>query len=137
MVNVFIGGLTAFLYLLAGVLLTLRLVQVDSVRQWQKSRLLWLAGIAVVLHGWLLARTVLLPAGVDLGFFNALSFTGWLSAAILLLASVVRPVENLGIILLPFSAVSVVLAQLFPIQRLVSSTEQWPLEVHIIISILA
>ncbi|MEZ5590788.1 MAG: cytochrome c biogenesis protein CcsA [Gammaproteobacteria bacterium] len=137
MVNVFIGGLTAFLYLLAGVLLTLRLVQVDSVRQWQKSRLLWLAGIAVVLHGWLLARTVLLPAGVDLGFFNALSFTGWLSAAVLLLASVVRPVENLGIILLPFSAVSVVLAQLFPIQRLVSSTEQWPLEVHIIISILA
>jgi len=135
MVNVLVGGAAAFLYMLTGVLMGLRLARPDS--PLHNHRLLWLAGIAVVLHAWLLAQTLRVPDGVDLGFFNALSCTGWLIATVLLLVSLLRPVENLGIILLPFSALSIILAWLFPVQRIVASADQWPLELHIIISILA
>ena len=137
MVNVFVGGLAAFLYMLTGVLLAVRLAQSNSAKRLRNNRLLALAGSAVVLHAWLLADTVLLPNGVNLGFFNALSCTGWLIATVLLLASLLSPIENLGIILFPYSALSVILAQVFSSERIISSAEQWPLEAHIIISILA
>jgi ABC-type uncharacterized transport system permease subunit len=74
---------------------------------------------------------------MNLGFFNALSVSGWLTAVVLLVSAIVRPVENLGIILLPFSAATVILALLFPSERIVVEAGQWPLEIHILIAILA
>ncbi|MDX1656630.1 MAG: cytochrome c biogenesis protein CcsA [Candidatus Competibacteraceae bacterium] len=134
-----LGGLSALFYLMAGGLAGIRLSRAGADLQpapWRTAPLA--AGLmAVTLHALVLAQAIPRPEGFDLGFFNALSLTGWLIALVLLLTSLIRPVENLGIILLPFSALTVVLALLFPAQRIITDPQQWPLELHILISILA
>ena len=49
----------------------------------------------------------------------------------------IRPVENLGIVVLPFAAVTLALGLLFPAERIVAEVNRWPLELHILIAILA
>ncbi|HXH04188.1 MAG TPA: cytochrome c biogenesis protein CcsA [Candidatus Competibacteraceae bacterium] len=137
MYNTFIGGLAAVLYLLTGGLLGVRLSRAGHGTLQGKPLLLALGGAAVLLHALILSRAILHPEGVNLGFFNALSLTGWLIAVVLLLSALLRPVENLGIVLLPFAATTVILALIFPSQRIVSDPHQWQLESHILISILA
>ena len=135
--NAVIGSLSALLYLLAGGGLTLRLARAGGGYPWPKSGPLTLGWGAVLLHAMILAQTVFQPAGLNLGFFNALSFTAWLINVVLLAAAMVRPVENLGIIIQPFGAITVLLGQWFPTERIVADPGQWPLELHILIAILA
>ncbi len=135
--NAVIGGLAALLYLLAGGWLALRLARASGGVVWPKGGPLALGWGAVILHAMILSQTVFEPAGLNLGFFNALSFTGWLIDVVLLAATMVRPVENLGIVVLPFGALTLVLGLLFPSERIVADPGQWPLELHILIAILA
>ena len=135
--NTVISGFAALLYLLAGGWLTMRLARAGGGGPWPKGGPLTLGWGAVLLHAMILAQTVFQPAGLNLGFFNALSFTAWLINVVLLAAAMVRPVENLGIIILPFGAITVVLGRLFPTERIVADPGQWPLELHILIAILA
>jgi len=53
----------------------------------------------VLLHAAILALVALRPEGMNLGFFNMLSVSGWLMAVLLLVAASFRPLENLGIVL--------------------------------------
>ncbi|HRX60728.1 MAG TPA: cytochrome c biogenesis protein CcsA [Candidatus Competibacter sp.] len=135
--NAVIGGLATLLYLLAGGWLTLRLARAGGGNVGPKRGPLALGWSAAILHATILAQTVFQPVGLNLGFFNALSFTGWLIAAVLLAVSWVRPVENLGIVVLPFSALMLVFGLLFPAERIVADPGQWPLELHILIAMLA
>lgn len=137
MYNTVLGILSAALYLVSGSLLGVRLSRTASGVSQSKTGLLALAGLAALLHALLLAQVILQPDGMNLGFFNALSFAGWLVAVILLLLALLRPVENLGIVLLPFSAVTVILALFFPSQFMLEGAMPWPLQVHIVISIVA
>lgn len=132
-----IGSLAALLYLLTGGLLGMRLSHAGAGRSWGKTGPVVIGVCAAFLHGVVLAQVVLRPEGLNLGFFNALSLSGWLIAVLLLLAALVRPVENLGILLLPFSALTVVLALAFPAERIVADAAHWPLELHVFISLLA
>jgi ABC-type uncharacterized transport system permease subunit len=131
------GGLAVILYLMTGSLLGIKLSRTAVGKTFHTSRLLMLGWGAVFLHGVILYFLVVQPEGMNLGFFNALSFTGWLSAVVLLLATLFWPVESLGILLLPYSALTVILALIFPSQRIVADYQSWPVEVHIFISILA
>ncbi|MDQ5908958.1 MAG: Cytochrome biosis protein [Pseudomonadota bacterium] len=135
--NALIGGLAALLYLLAGGWLASRLAQAGSHGPGAKGGPLALGWGAAILHAMILAQTVFSTAGLNLAFFNALSFTGWLIGVLLLAAAMVRPVENLGIIILPFCALILILGLLFPGERIVADSGQWPLELHILIAILA
>ncbi|MCP5419472.1 MAG: cytochrome c biogenesis protein CcsA [Gammaproteobacteria bacterium] len=137
MYSIVLGSAAAVLYILTGTLLGVRLSQAGSGRRWNKSGLLALGTGAALLHASVLIPALLHPEGINLGFFNALSLTGWLIAVVLLLASWFRPVETLGIILLPFSGITVLTQLAFPSERIVGDSTQWPLEVHILISILA
>ncbi len=132
-----VGGLVAALYVVTGGLLGVRLSRGGMEKPLSKVGPMVVGWGAVLLHGAILVQTVLQSGGINLGFFNALSCTGWLMAAVLLAVALARPVENLGIILLPFSAATVLLALIFPSQRLVADSHQWPLELHILLSILA
>ena len=135
--NTVIGGLAALLYLLAGGLLGLRLARAGSVPPQAKGGPLALGWGAVVLHAMILGQTVFQPNGLNLGFFNAFSFTAWLINVVLLAAAMVRPIENLGILILPFGALALLLGLAFPSARIVADPGQWPLELHILIAILA
>lgn len=134
--NAVIGGLTALLYLLAGGALAARLAHAGADAPWPKGGPLALGWGAALLHAMILAQTVFQTPGLNLGFFNALSFTGWLIGVVLLAAAMIRPVENLGILVLPFAALTLILGLLFPTERIVANA-QWPLELHILIAILA
>lgn len=137
MVGHVLGGAAAALYIVTGALLGVRLARAGSDsappdKRWAMA----LTGGAILLHAFMLRHTVLLDHGVNLGFFHALSVTGWIMALLMLIAACLRPVENLGIVLLPFCAVTIFLSMLFPDQHIVAA-EQWPLELHIVISIVA
>ncbi|MFA7633257.1 MAG: cytochrome c biogenesis protein CcsA [Thiohalomonadaceae bacterium] len=97
--------------------------------------LLGLAGVA--LHGFLLHKAVFLPFGLNLHFFSMISLITWLAALLLLLAVLSQPVENLGNIIFPLSALGLVMQTLWPMSdsNLVSlSTE---VQIHVLISVLA
>lgn len=123
------------LYLITGALLARRLMQPDPSSG--KGALLTLGFGAVILHGSLLYNTILGPAGMNLGFFNALSLVSWLIALLLLVTAITKPVENLGIALLPLAALNIILELSWPTQRIIQADSAWQLQAHILISIVA
>jgi ABC-type uncharacterized transport system permease subunit len=126
------------LYLVTSALLGLRLLRgAGGAAAVVKPALLALGLGAVALHGGLLQQALFTPAGLNLGFFNAFSLTGWLIALLLLLSAFTRPVENLGIALLPLAALALALAGLFPSQHLLAVSGPWPLKAHIVLSLTA
>lgn len=139
MYSVIIGGLAALFYLLTGGLLGARLSHPQA--RWRHLSgfaLIGLGAIAVLLHALLLSRTIAQPGEFDLSFFNALSITGWLTAALLIVLTLFRPLENLGIVLLPCVALTVILSLLFPSHQLTDGAAVgWPLRAHVLLSVLA
>ena len=132
-----ISALAVALYLIVAIMLGLRLFHTPPVQQ-NKTGLLALGLFAVLLHASILYHGVITPDGLNLGFFNATSLVAWLIALLLLLSSFNKPVENLGIVLLPVAAITVVLQFLFPSHHLLFIQQgNQGLDAHILISILA
>lgn len=131
-----LGGTAVLLYAAAAILLALRLVRGSIDQLWPKSLPLAIALGAVLLHGLVLYQDLVLPDGLNLGFFNALSLVGWLAAVAVLLASTVGPVENLGIVVLPVSASTALLGLALPSEHVVFHAEP-ALKSHILLSGLA
>jgi len=133
MPNALIGGCAVLLYLLSGGLLGRRLSHPDA--HPGRGRILLLGLLAIILHA-LLLTPHLLDEGLSLGFFNALSASGWLIGAVLLLAALAYPVENLGIILWPFSALTLLLGLMLPSAPLEGAAD-WRVQMHAVVSLLA
>lgn len=132
-----ISLLAIILYLVTGVLLGIRLSRGAEGVVIAKPALIALGLGAVTLHAAVVYHAIVTANGLNLAFFNAWSLIGWLIALLLLLAATTRPVENLGIILLPLAALTIVLKEAFPEQHIVLEPASWQLEAHILISILA
>jgi ABC-type uncharacterized transport system permease subunit len=134
---VILSSLTIILYLSVATLLGLRLFRVARAQQ-SKTVLASLGLVVVLLHTLVLYYWIVTSDGLNLGFFNATSLVAWLIALLLLLSSFTRPVENLGIVLLPVAAVTVLLEILFPSTHLLFLQQGNPgLDVHILTSILS
>ncbi len=129
-----IGALV--LYLAAGGLLALRLFRGDTGAMTAKAGLLAVAFGGVILHAAVLHPVVFTSAGLDLSFFRALSLTAWTVVLVLLVSSITKPVENLGILLLPLAALTLFLDLANP--PMVGKIEpmDWGLKAHILVSIL-
>lgn len=125
------------LYLLTGILLGVRLSRVTEGIMVAKPTLMALGFGAVILHAAVVYQAIVTINGLNLAFFNAWSLIGWLIALLLLLTALVRPVENLGIILLPLAALTIVLQHVISEQHVILESASWQLEFHILISILA
>lgn len=97
--------------------------------------LLWIS--ALVLHALAIYTSIVSPEGLTLGITQALSLVGWLVALIVLIALHSRPVENLGLILLPFAALTLIAQTLFPGARVLDQAGDLLLATHIFISLLA
>lgn len=95
------------------------------------------AAAAILLHTILVYAVIFLPHGMDLGFFNAVSLVGWL-VALVGFATLFKPhFGNLGIALFPLAGVGALLAELFPSDRLMVIEGDWPLDAHIVLSLIA
>jgi ABC-type uncharacterized transport system permease subunit len=136
--NVSLFALLAVLwYVAAGFLIGLRLFRRDT--GWVPQRLVGiLAGlIGLALHAVYLFQHTVTDTGLNLAFFNAVSLIAWTIGLVLMLSSLTKPVENLGIFFLPVAALTIILALRYPSVRLLSQPAAWGLNIHVIISILA
>jgi ABC-type uncharacterized transport system permease subunit len=110
--------------------------------RWARDEALRKAGIgigflALAIHAIPLVQGLHTPQGINLSVFNALSASAWLIVAILLGASVRKPVENLGIVLMPLAALMLLLKVHYPAAPLVPMQADWDLRLHVLISLLA
>lgn len=88
-------------------------------------------------HAGVLYQSVISEAGVNLALLNAASLIAWVVAALVLLATLSRPAESLGLFVLPFAALSIALLLLFPQQRLLSAEMGSGVQIHVLVSVLA
>ena len=93
-------------YLAAGLIIGLRLFRSDAERLPARAYGLAAIGVGLALHGLLLYHDTVTAAGLNLGFFNAFSLSAWVILALLLASSLGKPVENLGLVLLPLGALA-------------------------------
>jgi ABC-type uncharacterized transport system permease subunit len=92
---------------------------------------------AVLIHSGLLYSLLVMPDGLDLGYFNALALAGWLMALIALAVFLKPAFENLGLVLFPLAGFSVLSAATLRHDVLLMSDRSWPLDMHIVTSMLA
>jgi len=137
---------TIILYLVLGLLLAKRLFsgapQVNTSsndRQDVKKWLVPLGGIAIVLHAYVLYKQIFIPSGLGLnmGFYNTASLVTWLIVVLLILVSVTKPIENLGIVIFPLASITLLLENVLPSTHIILINTASELRFHIIISILA
>jgi ABC-type uncharacterized transport system permease subunit len=105
------------------------------------------AVLALVLHGILLYPKILPEAGEPhLGFFTVASLVMGVSVLVYLLSSGYKPLDHLGVFVLPLAAITVLLQDLYP-HRLpalnqnempgMGSDQRFGVEMHIVLSVLA
>lgn len=93
--------------------------------------------IGALLHALVLYQGTTQAGGLNLGFFHAFSLAAWTIVLLLLLSSLRKPVENLGILLMPLAALTVLLTLRFPAVHLLPSDAPLGLKIHVILSLLA
>lgn len=93
--------------------------------------------LAVFVHAYLLFITLDLIGDLNLGFFNAISLTCWLVIVIVLLTSITKPVFNISLLVMPLTAIAVLLALLYPSDHQLSKQDNFALELHILLSLVA
>ncbi len=102
-----------------------------------KMLALGLGGAAAVAHILLLEHLILRPQGLNLSFFHVFSLTCWLATVLILFSALRHPLENLGIAILPLSAIAMLLQMINTGgdgHLIVTSSG---LKVHILISIFS
>jgi len=131
-----LAPIASLIYISVGILLGVRLVK--GIQSPTGNRLMVsLGSVGLVLHAIVLYHNVFNPAGINLGFFNALSLLSGIIVLLLVIAASSEPVENLGIAIFPLAGIAVVLELFFPSHDILTETEAIKLDVHILISILA
>jgi ABC-type uncharacterized transport system permease subunit len=130
------------LYLVATAVVALRLFRPDAFGpegRWARSRglALLLGFLGLLPHTWLLWDSIFSHAGLNLGFFNALALTSWTVVTLLLVSSLTKPVENLGLILLPVAALTVALQARYGEASVAGNAPGWSLKIHVLLSMLS
>lgn len=129
--------IATLLYLLAAALLVRRLGKgAEATRSPRTLPLaVWFAAIA--LHLPALLADIVTPEGLHLAFFNVLSLVMAVIALILFLSALVKPVENLGVVVLPMAALTALIRALVPATAAHVGYSDPGLQAHILLSILA
>jgi ABC-type uncharacterized transport system permease subunit len=135
--TVLLGLASIVLYLSATLLLGLRLTTAQFSAARVKNGVVAIAVVAVCAHGALLYHAVLTDAGLSLGFFNASSLTAWVIVLFLLVATLSKPVDNLGIFVLPLAAFTILMTLVYPGEGVRLEDTGFGVELHIVLSILA
>ena len=124
-------------YLVAAGLIGWRLVDADNPRLPPRHLALGLVLLGALLHAWILYDGIFSQPGINLAFFNALVLTSWTVIALFLISSLTKPVENLGLVLLPVAALTIVLESSFPSPDFMRHAVGWDIKIHVLISMLA
>jgi ABC-type uncharacterized transport system permease subunit len=88
-------------------------------------------------HAVLLQQAIMTSTGLNLGFTNMLSLATWFVAGLFIVTAFRKPIENMGIMILPLAAIMLCIQVLVPTSHILSPAESKGLGVHILFSILA
>jgi ABC-type uncharacterized transport system permease subunit len=125
------------LYLIATVWLGYRFFTTLNSTISRDPRLILLCIPALLLHAVILYQSIYTDMGMNMGFYNALSLVSWVVTFFVILTTIVKPTINLAIIILPVTALVLLLELIMPGVRIVSDNTSIGLEAHIILSISA
>ncbi len=123
-------------YFTSGAVFALRLFG-SQTRRPGKSLGSGLGFVALLLHLIILYQALHTASGVNFSFFNAVSFAAWVICLLYLLSCISKPLETLGIVLLPIAGITLVLALSFPGIHLLQPDAHWHLRGHVLVSLLA
>lgn len=137
LVRLLLGATAILLYLTTTWVLGRPLWRRVAVRFWSDPFASIPAIIAVCAHGYLLYLQLHPGDGIDLGLFNSISLVGWLINLFLLVALLSVRVENLFVVILPFTAISIAFSLFLVSQRLIFPTTEVPIQIHVLISVTA
>ena len=91
----------------------------------------------MLLHALTLHRDLWLQNGLNLALTNAASLIAWAVAALFLLTTLYKQIDNLGIVVMPLAAVAVVAAWIWPGTDVILPKGTAAQSTHIIVSVLA
>ena len=133
----FISGLlSSFLYFIAGIFLGYNLFNAKIIQDKPDNKIIALAFIALILHAVLLFSDTITSNGLNPSIVNSFSLVAWIIILLYLIAELRKPVETLGIFMLPIAGLSVLLELFFPGAMSISN-RSFELEVHIFLSLLS
>ncbi|MBI3575080.1 MAG: cytochrome c biogenesis protein CcsA [Gammaproteobacteria bacterium] len=137
MTNPALNFLALALYVAVGVLLVQRLVrgQGDAARG-ARLGVLALGLGAAVLHAALLYPALRLEGGLNLALTTMFSLAAWVVVVLYLCTSALRPIDYLGILIMPLAGLTLLVEWLWPGQAPMPLTSGFQ-AAHIVISILA
>ena len=136
--NIAVFALPAAVFYFAGGLTTgLRLFGSRDGRRPPRMLGILFGFFGALLHAMVLFQSMAMAGGLNLSFFHAFSLAAWTIVLLLLLSSVRKPVENLGIVLLPLAALTLLLALRYPAVHLLPADAAPGLKIHVILSLLA
>jgi ABC-type uncharacterized transport system permease subunit len=92
--------------------------------------------VAMLLQAAALNALIIQPQGLNLGFFAAFSLIAWLISIQILLSSIYRRIESLGIVVFPVSGIASVIASLHISDHLISITDN-AVQGHVMVSVIA
>jgi ABC-type uncharacterized transport system permease subunit len=132
-----ISYVAILLYLAGGTLIGLRLFRRGRPGVPGRNAALALGFAGLGLHTWLVYDGIFSQPGLNLAFFNALALTSWTVVTLLLVSSLSKPVENLGILILPLAALTLFLESRYPSVGFLRGSTGWPIKIHVLLSMLA
>jgi ABC-type uncharacterized transport system permease subunit len=135
--SLFLALVSVILYATATLLLGRRLVASQGHGEEAAAKLPALTLAAVAVHGALLYTGIVTEDGFNIGFFSAASLFAWVAALLLLLGTLRRPLDNLGLLVLPLAALLIVPSILWPESRALGARLGVGTQVHVVVSVLA
>ena len=137
MLNTFIASAAIVCYILSGSIFGLRLFRGSFEKTLPRAAGIVFGLAGVLIHALLLYLILYSDHGINLGFFDAASLISGTILLLLMFSAITKPVENLGIILLPLAILCIVLEMLIPASHLLPANTPGGLQMHVLISILA
>lgn len=104
---------------------------------YKRSRVLLCGGIALAAHLVNVIQVISTPTGYDFGFFKIATLFSWSIAALVLLSSLKKPLENLFLGLFPLAIISIICSLLLPGSDMPQANYSGGVLLHIILAILA
>ncbi len=132
MTAITLGTFSIFLYLLSSTLLIK-----DSLRNIPQKVSTTPAWLAVFLHFSYIANLFIQQNNLNFSLSSTASIISSLVALLLLLATLTKPVEKLGLAIFPLASIALLIALLFPEQDRDIQINNWQMGIHILSSIIA
>lgn len=136
MTNSALNFLAIVFYLVVAVLLLRRLARGEAPTPTHRVFLLGAGVAAVALHAVVLYTGAAATGEINLSITGAFALVAWLVASMYLLVSLWRPIDNLGVLIMPLAALTILVDWFQPLQAPVTLTSRLQ-ALHIVVALVA